>query len=68
MREATIKGRGGARPISPVRRCPYCGRELALYCQSKRTYRWGPLQVELIRLICRRESCREEARRDGWYD
>lgn len=58
--------RGGVRPVIPVRRCPYCGQELELYCQTKKVYSYKSIHLELTRLICRRYACQAQAHRDGW--
>jgi len=57
-------GRGGRRPVRPVETCPYCRNELSLFCQSKWVFRWRSGLEKL--LICRREVCIAEARKDGW--
>jgi len=57
---------GGVRPISPARRCPYCGRVLTRWCQAKKVYQWGPIRIELVRTICRTNGCQERARKEGF--
>ena len=56
---------GGQRPIERDMTCPYCGRELTLFCQSKWVYRWGSVGLQKL-LICRRDECRRSAKSDGW--
>jgi len=67
LQATTESAAGGIRPIVPARRCPYCGRVLTRWCQAKKVYRWGPIQIELVRAICRRNGCQESARSEGFY-
>jgi len=62
----TVSRRGGVRPIAPPRICFYCGRRLDRWCKARRVYRWGPVQVELVRIVCRSNGCGEQARMDGY--
>jgi len=64
---ANGRTRGGVRPICPARRCPYCGALLTRWCQARRIYRWGPLQVEFTWTICRDPECMARARAAGWF-
>jgi len=62
----SMRRRGGVRVIAPSRICYYCGRRLDRWCKARRVYRWGPVAVELVRIVCRSNGCGEQAQRDGY--
>ena len=61
-----VKRSGGVRWISPPMRCPYCGRVLDTWCKARKVRRWGPVQFDLIKTICRSARCSAQARKDGY--